>query len=198
MAEKIVGDEEAANKNLLDFHYKLMEILKNGQQIDKDTYKTLGEQFNIPDYQDPAVFFWIAQQTMEEALFMRYSLAPFWHTLHYRTMTASEALLQPFHFEFSSDSKTLGIDRQFLIGRAILVSPNLDSTATTVHVYIPDDVWYQFPLGVKVKHAGVFTDLDVLLEKINAHIPGSFIIPMKIPGTNLIAGRGNPFTSPVA
>ncbi|CAM4847780.1 unnamed protein product [Rotaria magnacalcarata] len=99
---------------------------------------------------------------------------------------------------FSSDSKTLGIDRQFLIGRAILVSPNLDSTATTVHVYIPDDVWYQFPLGVKVKHAGVFTDLDVLLEKINAHIPGSFIIPMKIPGTNLIAGRGNPFTSPVA
>ncbi|CAF4413287.1 unnamed protein product [Rotaria magnacalcarata] len=120
MAEKIVEDEKEANKNLLDFHYKLMEILKNGQQIDKDTYKTLGEQFNIPD------------------------------------------------------------------------------TATTVHVYIPDDVWYQFPLGVKVKHAGVFTDLDVSLEKINVHIPGSFIIPMKIPGTNLIAGRGNPFTSPVA
>jgi alpha-glucosidase (family GH31 glycosyl hydrolase) len=67
-----------------------------------------------------------------------------------------------------------------------------------VHAYIPDDVWYQFPSGVKVKVVGVFTDLDAPLEKINVHVRGGFIIPMQIPGDNLMIGRGNPFTLLVA
>ncbi|CAF1315715.1 unnamed protein product [Rotaria sordida] len=150
--------------------------------------------------QDPAVFSWTSQQIMKQALIMRYSLAPFWYTLHYRAAIASETLVQPLHFEFSNDNKTLGIDRQFLIGRAILVSPNLVSinNTTMVHAYIPEDVWYEFPSGVKVKVVGVFVDLDTPLEKINIHVRGGFIIPMQIPGTNLMIGRGNPFTLLVA
>ncbi|CAF4136997.1 unnamed protein product [Rotaria sordida] len=150
--------------------------------------------------QDPAVFSWTSQQIMKQALIMRYSLAPFWYTLHYRAVMASETLVQPLHFEFSNDNKTLGIDRQFLIGRAVLVSPNLVSinNTTMVHAYIPEDVWYEFPSGVKVKVVGVFVDLDTPLEKINIHVRGGFIIPMQIPGTNLMIGRGNPFTLLVA
>lgn len=67
-----------------------------------------------------------------------------------------------------------------------------------VHAYIPQDVWYLFPSGVKVKDVGVYTDLAAPLEKINVHVRGGFIIPMQIPGTNLMAGRGNPFTLLVA
>ncbi len=67
-----------------------------------------------------------------------------------------------------------------------------------MHAYIPQDVWYQFPSGVEVKVVGVFTDLDAPLEKINVHVRGGFIIPMQIPGANLILGRGNPFTLLVA
>ncbi|CAF4722082.1 unnamed protein product [Rotaria sp. Silwood1] len=148
--------------------------------------------------QDPAAFSWTAQQIMKQALITRYSLIPFWYTLHYRAAIASETLLQPLHFEFFNDNKTLGIDQQFLIGRAILVSPNLVSKATTVNVYIPEDVWYQFSSGVKVKVVGVFTDLDAPLEKINVHVRGGFIIPMQMPGANLMVGRGNPFTLLVA
>ncbi|CAF4619675.1 unnamed protein product [Rotaria sp. Silwood1] len=95
-------------------------------------------------------------------------------------------------------TEELCIDQQFLIGRAILVSPNLVSKATTVNVYIPEDVWYQFSSGVKVKVVGVFTDLDAPLEKINVHVRGGFIIPMQMPGANLMVGRGNPFTLLVA
>jgi alpha-glucosidase (family GH31 glycosyl hydrolase) len=36
-------------------------------------------------------------------------------------------------------------------------------------------------------------DLDAPISKINVHIRGGFIIPMKIPGDNLIIGRDNPF-----
>ncbi|CAF1468287.1 unnamed protein product [Rotaria sp. Silwood1] len=99
---------------------------------------------------------------------------------------------------FPNDNKTLGVDQQFLIGRAILVSPNLVSQTTTVHAYIPQDVWYEFPSGVKVKAVGVFTDLYAPLEKINVHVRGGFIIPMQIPGSNLMISRGNPFTLLIA
>jgi alpha-glucosidase (family GH31 glycosyl hydrolase) len=45
---------------------------------------------------------------------------------------------------------------------------------------------------------GRFVELNAPLPKINVHIRGGFIIPMQIPGTNLVLGRGNPFTLLVA
>lgn len=45
---------------------------------------------------------------------------------------------------------------------------------------------------------GVFTTLDAPLSKINVHARGGAIIPMQIPGDNLITGRDNPFTLLVA
>ncbi|CAF3331628.1 unnamed protein product [Rotaria socialis] len=148
--------------------------------------------------QDPAAFSLTTQQIMKQALLMRYSLAPFWYTLYHKAAMVSRTLVQPLHFEFPNDNNTLGIDQQFLIGSAILVSPSLVSQTTTVHAYIPQDVWYQFPSGVKVQVAGIFTDLDAPLEKINVHVRGGFIIPMQIPGANLVMGRQNPFILLVA
>ena len=49
-----------------------------------------------------------------------------------------------------------------------------------------------------MKDVGIFTDLDAPLEKINVHVRGGFIIPMQIPGSNLMVGRANPFTLLVA
>jgi len=40
--------------------------------------------------------------------------------------------------------------------------------------------------------------LNAPLPKINLHVRGGFIIPMQIPGDNLIIGRDNPFTLLVA
>lgn len=45
---------------------------------------------------------------------------------------------------------------------------------------------------------GRFVDLPAPLTKINVHLRGGFILPMKIPGENLIMGRNNPFTLLVA
>ncbi len=40
--------------------------------------------------------------------------------------------------------------------------------------------------------------MDTPIQKINVHVRGGFIIPMQIPGPNLILGRGNPFQLLVA
>lgn len=75
---------------------------------------------------------------------MRYSLIPFWYTLHYQANTLARTILQPLFFEYAlttspsrhshchshprrypQDQTTFNIDQQFLLGRALLVSPNL-------------------------------------------------------------------------
>ncbi len=45
---------------------------------------------------------------------------------------------------------------------------------------------------------GQFVDLNTPIQKINVHVRGGYIIPMQIPGENLILGRGNPFQLIVA
>ncbi|CAF1050538.1 unnamed protein product [Adineta steineri] len=148
--------------------------------------------------QDPASFSWEVQQIMKQALLMRYSLIPFWYTLHYEASSKSRTIVQPLFSEYLNDKNTYNIDQQFLIGRALLISPNLLPESNSVHAYIPQDVWYEFPLGVKLSNVGLFTDLDAPISKINVHLRGGFIIPMQIPGDNLVLGRGNPFTLVVA
>ncbi len=67
-----------------------------------------------------------------------------------------------------------------------------------VHAYIPQDVWYDFTTGVELTTVGQFVDLDTPIQKINVHVRGGYIIPIQIPGPNLILGRGNPFQLLVA
>jgi alpha-glucosidase (family GH31 glycosyl hydrolase) len=41
-------------------------------------------------------------------------------------------------------------------------------------------------------------DFDTPIHKINVHVRGGFIIPMQIPGPNLVLGRANPLVLLVA
>ncbi len=45
---------------------------------------------------------------------------------------------------------------------------------------------------------GQFVNLTTPIQKINVHVRGGYIIPMQIPGPNIILGRGNPFQLLVA
>jgi alpha-glucosidase (family GH31 glycosyl hydrolase) len=55
--------------------------------------------------QDPASFSWETQQIMKQALLMRYSLIPFWYTLHHQAAMASTTIAQPLFFEYESHSQ---------------------------------------------------------------------------------------------
>ena len=58
--------------------------------------------FDIFQDQDPAVFSPQAQQIMKQALLMRYSLIPYWYTLHYLATTKARTVVQPLLFEYPS------------------------------------------------------------------------------------------------
>ena len=68
-----------------------------------------------------------------KVLGIRYTLLPYYYTLFYKANRPVDSLdapsatvLKPLFFEFPTDSNTYGIDRQFLIGSGVLVSPVLE------------------------------------------------------------------------
>jgi maltase-glucoamylase len=97
---------------------------------------------------------------------------------------------------FPRDSATYSIDRQFLIGPAILITPVIDEGKTSVLGYFPKDNWYSYYDGKK-EHK---YDVDASWKNINApidfipiHIRGGYIIPTQAPANNTVYSRKNSF-----
>ena len=66
-----------------------------------------------------------------KVLNVRYSLLPYYYTLFYKAHVTpnsnnpSATVLRPLFFEFPRDKNTFNISTQFMVGRALLVSPVL-------------------------------------------------------------------------
>ncbi len=63
---------------------------------------------------------------------IRYSLLPYYYTLYYKAHSPvdkinppSATVLRPLFFEFPQDQSTYSIDWQFMVGKSLLLSPQL-------------------------------------------------------------------------
>ena len=66
-----------------------------------------------------------------KVLGIRYSILPYYYTLFYKasrpvTTIPSATVTRPLFFEFPTDLNTHSIDRQFMVGSGLLVSPVLE------------------------------------------------------------------------
>ena len=68
----------------------------------------------------------------KSVLSIRYSLLPYYYTLFYKAHRSVDSsnppaatVVRPLFFEFPKDSMTYSIDKQFLVGSGILISPQL-------------------------------------------------------------------------
>lgn len=77
-----------------------------------------------------------------DILSVRYSLLPYYYTLFHLAHTRGGTVWRPLFFEFPEDVSTWAIDRQFLIGSDLLVSPVLEENVTSVNAYFPAGSWY--------------------------------------------------------
>jgi alpha-glucosidase (family GH31 glycosyl hydrolase) len=91
------------------------------------------------------------------------------------------------------DEVTHSIDRQFLFGNALLISPVLTQGSTSVNVYFPNDTWYSYYTGELINKRMEFTDLDAPLDLINIHVRGGFIVPWQHPAITTTQSRLNTF-----
>uniref|UniRef100_A0A9J7ZVC4 alpha-glucosidase n=1 Tax=Cyprinus carpio carpio TaxID=630221 RepID=A0A9J7ZVC4_CYPCA len=116
---------------------------------------------NMPR-QDPVAWGPEFAAASRDVLNIRYTLLPYLYTLMYEAHAHGNTVVRPMLHEFVTDEKTWGIDKQFLWGPALLITPALDP-------------------GKAIRTAGEFVDMDAPLEKINLHVRAGHILPWQKP-----------------
>ncbi|XP_022245024.1 sucrase-isomaltase, intestinal-like [Limulus polyphemus] len=147
---------------------------------------------NNPE-QDPGAFGDEVAIPARRALEIRYRLLPYIYTLFYFSSLLGSTVVRPVFHEFPTDKNTFGIDRQFLWGPAVLISPVLEEGQTVVKAYLPNDVWYNYKTGQKETEVGKEIQITDL-EDPPIHIRGGFILPAQDPGLNTAESRKNPMS----
>ncbi|XP_034024674.1 maltase-glucoamylase, intestinal [Thalassophryne amazonica] len=131
-------------------------------------------------------------ETSKHYLRIRYTLLPYLYTLFYKAHTTGETVVRPVMHEFYSDSATWDVDRQFLWGKHLLITPVLDPGVTKVWAYIPDAVWYDYEMMVKTESRKQHVEMDLPADKLGLHIRGGAVLPTQNPATTTTYSRRNP------
>ncbi|XP_068879916.1 sucrase-isomaltase, intestinal [Aphelocoma coerulescens] len=144
--------------------------------------------------QDPAVFGANSSlvNSSKHYLNIRYTLLPYLYTLLYKAHTQGYTVVRPLLHEFYSDEITWNIDRQFLWGPGLLISPVLEPGVEYTRVYFPDAEWYEYDTGEPIHMRKLWHDLQTPEEKMGLHLRGGYIFPTQQPGNTTVASRRNP------
>ncbi|EJD47637.1 hypothetical protein AURDEDRAFT_61870, partial [Auricularia subglabra TFB-10046 SS5] len=133
------------------------------------------------------------------AIAVRYAMLPYWYTLFASASRYGTPPVRALWYEFPTESELFGLDRQFLIGRDILVTPVLEPSATTVDGIFPGvssgTVWYDWYTHRAVKaKAHRNTTLKAPLGHINVHVrSGAVVLLHSLPAYTITETREGPF-----
>lgn len=142
---------------------------------------------------DPAAFNGNIINSTRNALLVRYTLLPYLYTLLAHHEMSGNTVARALWHEYPTDTNARGIDRQFLWGSGVYITPVLEEGQTTVQAYFPNGRFYDYYTGAEEATRGNFTVLDAPLDFINVHVRGGSIIPTQEPALNTDLSRNNPF-----
>ncbi|KAK2899547.1 sucrase-isomaltase, intestinal-like [Channa argus] len=143
--------------------------------------------------QDPAAFGpdSMLVNTSKHYLMIRYTLLPYLYTLFYKAHTTGETVVRPVMHEFYSDNATWTVDRQFLWGKHLLITPVLDPGVNTVVAYVPDAVWYNYETMERLSDRRKQVEMYLPADKLGLHIRGGAILPTQSPDITTAYSRRN-------
>ncbi|KAL3478667.1 glycosyl hydrolases family 31-domain-containing protein [Aspergillus californicus] len=123
-----------------------------------------------------------------KAIEIRYTLLDYMYTGFHRQSLSGEPWLMPLFFVYPGDPRTAGIETQFFFGDALLVSPVTQEGETSVDVYFPDDLFYDWFSGIPVEGKGEVVRLNgVGYTDIPLYVRGGTIIPVRARSANTTA-----------
>jgi alpha-glucosidase len=103
------------------------------------------------------------------------------YTAFHQAHTDGTPVLHPLWFKYPKDTATFPIDLQFLYGDSILVSPVTNEDSTSVSIYLPKDIFYDFDTLTPVYGQGSSVVLnDISYTQIPLHIRGGAVLPLRV------------------
>lgn len=113
-----------------------------------------------------------------------YRLLDYLYTAFHQANLDGTPVLHPVYFKYPKDANTYGIITQFFFGNSILVSPVIEEGSTSVSIYLPNDIFYDFFTLKAVQGQGANVDLtDVDYTEIPVHIRGGAVLPLRLNST---------------
>ncbi|KAM3483468.1 hypothetical protein MY8738_003153 [Beauveria namnaoensis] len=127
----------------------------------------------------------LVSEAAKKAIDARYKLLDYIYTSLHRANRDGIPIASPLFFEYPNDANTFGIQYQWLLGDAILISPVHDDDSQSVTFYLPDDLWYDFWTLEPVRGNGASISRDnVTFTDIPVHFRGGTIVPMRVASDN--------------
>ncbi|KAI0056891.1 hypothetical protein BV25DRAFT_1831780 [Artomyces pyxidatus] len=133
------------------------------------------------------------------AIAVRYSMLPYWYTLFANASTLGTPPVRALFFEFPDEPELFSVDRQFMIGSAILVTPVLTPNVSTVDGLFPGRGavtwrdWYTHE-AINSTSSGAVS-LSAPLGHIPVHIrSGSAILLHSKPGYTTSESAQSPYS----
>ncbi|KIP03529.1 glycoside hydrolase family 31 protein [Phlebiopsis gigantea 11061_1 CR5-6] len=147
--------------------------------------------------QEPYVWDSVAEAS-RTAIAVRYSLLPYWYTLFANSSRFGSPPIRPLFWEFPDEPELFSVDRQFLLGRELLITPVLTPNVSAVNGIFPgrgEVAWRDFYTHeVLSTTSGGQTALSAPLGHIPVHVrEGAAILMHARPGYTTAETRTSPF-----
>jgi len=128
------------------------------------------------------------------AIATRYSMLPYWYTLFADASRYGTAPVRALFYEFPTEKELYSVDRQYMIGKDLLVTPVVTPNVSTVDGIFPGRgsvTWRDWYTHEVLNYtSGANTTLSAPLGHINVHVrDGAAILLHKTPGYTITETR---------
>jgi alpha-glucosidase (family GH31 glycosyl hydrolase) len=127
-----------------------------------------------------------ALQIFRKYLQLRQSLVPYLYTLAEQAHAAGTPLARPLLFEYPQDSRSWGIEDEYLVGRDLLVAPVMSKDTLARPVYLPAGTeWVDF-WSDRVYAGGQTINYETPLDVLPLLVRRGAILPFQDPLLTLV------------
>ncbi|KAH8899784.1 family 31 glycosyl hydrolase [Thozetella sp. PMI_491] len=120
-------------------------------------------------------------EAAKKAIDIRYRLLDYIYTAMYQQSQDGSPIINPMFYLYPQDAKTVDLDLQYFYGPGLLVAPVHEQDATSVSVYLANDVYYDWYTHERIRGKADFVTVsNQNLTDIPLYIKGGVIIPLRL------------------